>query len=92
MTTSAFQLGLFTEVCPHWNCNVPDRWNPHDSRSSKVVDEDIYSEPALIYDEKLYEKKIEPNTLMGTLMNDHFFIAFRDVQHETSLKVDFFAI
>jgi len=31
---------------------------------------------------------------MGTLMSDHFFIAFRDVQryHETGLTVDFFAI
>ena len=92
VTTSAHQLGLFTEVCPHWNCNVPDRWNPHDSRSSKIVNSEIYSEQALIYNEVLSDEKVVPNTLMGTLMNDHFFIAFQDVEHETSLAVDFFAI
>lgn len=71
---------------------MPDRWNPYDSRTKKTISEEIHSETCFIYDETLEGKKIVPNTLMGTLMNDRFYAAFRDVQHETEFTVDFFAI
>ena len=38
-STSENRLGIFTDECPHYTCEVSPRWNPHDSKTKTVVSE-----------------------------------------------------
>ena len=58
VSTSQSQLGIFTDECPHYNCHVTNRWNPHDSLTKKVVSEDIKTEKAWVYSDTIEGSKV----------------------------------
>jgi hypothetical protein len=95
LSTTWSDIIITTDTCPLYNCNVPHRWNPFDSRTKKEVDTTIRVKDIPVVSkivetgEFIYD---EFNPMMGFIMNDNFEIEYAGNDIEQIVNINFFAI
>ena len=92
VSTSQYQLGIFTDECPHYNCNVKTRWDPHDSLTKRVVSSEIRNDTGFIYHDTINGDKMGSNKFEGYTMNDNLEFSFEGKEIDTNVNLNFLAI